>query len=104
MRVRLRSPERQQGSSAVGYIRIPTEQLDGGLPYPAAPEPPRNALLRSLPADEFARLFPVLDRVPLVPRRVLLHAGISIVHLCFIADALDSCWPRSTTATPPRWG
>ncbi|MGK2922775.1 MAG: Crp/Fnr family transcriptional regulator [Methyloceanibacter sp.] len=74
----------------MGFIRIPAEQLDGGLPFPAEAALPRNALLRSLPADEFARLSPLLERVPLVPRRVLQHAGLPIEHLFFIEEGLVS--------------
>ena len=74
----------------MGLIRIPTEQLNNILPFPAEAEPPRNALLRSLPADELARLFPLLERVPLVPRRVLQHAGLPIEHLFFIEEGLVS--------------
>jgi len=74
----------------VGFVRIPTQQLDAGLPFPGEIEPPRNALLRSLPADELARFMPLLERVPLVPRRVLQHAGLPIEHLFFIEDGLVS--------------
>jgi len=52
--------------------------------------PPRNALLQSLPAHELARLMPLLERVPLVRRRVLQHAGLPIEHLFFIEDGLVS--------------
>lgn len=71
-------------------IRIPADQLDNILPFPAEAKPSRNALLRSLPADEFARLSPLLERVPLVPRRVLQHAGLPIEHLFFIEEGLVS--------------
>lgn len=74
----------------MGLIRIPAEQLDNILPFPAEAQPPRNALLRSLPADELARLSPLLERVPLVPRRVLQHAGLPIEHLFFIEEGLVS--------------
>ena len=74
----------------MGLIRIPAAQLDSVLPFPAEADPPRNALLRSLPADEFARLSALLDRVPLVPRRVLQHAGLPIEHLFFIEEGLVS--------------
>jgi CRP-like cAMP-binding protein len=74
----------------VGFVRIPAEQVDGGLPFPGEGTPPRNALLRSLPAEELHRLSPHLQPVPLVPRRVLQHAGLPIEHLFFIEDGLVS--------------
>lgn len=80
----------EEGRKTVGFIRIPTAQLDGGLPFPGEVAPPRNALLRSLPADELTRLAPLLERVPLVPRRVLQHAGLAIEHLFFIEEGLVS--------------
>jgi CRP-like cAMP-binding protein len=51
---------------------------------------PRNALLQALPPHELARLMPLLERVPLVPRRVLQHAGLPIEHLFFIEEGLVS--------------
>ena len=51
---------------------------------------PRNILLRSLHAADFARLRPFLELVPLVPRRILQHAKMPIEHLYFIEDGLVS--------------
>jgi CRP-like cAMP-binding protein len=51
---------------------------------------PCNYLLRSLPRQELERLAPMLHKVPLTPRRVLQHAGVSIEHLYFVEDGLIS--------------
>jgi len=56
--------------------------------------PPKNALLQALPAHELACLMPLLERVPLAPRRVLQHAGLPIEHLFFIEDGLVSVLAR----------
>jgi CRP-like cAMP-binding protein len=66
------------------------EQPEIGLTLRGDYALPRNALLRSLPADELDRLMPFLDHVPLAPRRVLQHAGLPIEHLFFIEDGLVS--------------
>lgn len=67
-----------------------TEQFEPGLVCCGEDVLPRNLLLSSLPAEELERLLPLLDRVPLVPRRVLQHAGLPIEHLFFIEDGLVS--------------
>ena len=51
---------------------------------------PRNFLLRSLSYQDLERLHPLLQRVPLTPRRVLQHAGVPIEHLYFIEEGLVS--------------
>lgn len=51
---------------------------------------PGNALLQSLPVHELAVLMPLLERVPLAPRRVLQHAGLPIEHLFFVESGLVS--------------
>jgi CRP-like cAMP-binding protein len=51
---------------------------------------PRNHLLQSLPYEDLARLYPLLQSVTLTPRRVLQHAGVPIEHLYFIEDGLVS--------------
>lgn len=51
---------------------------------------PRNHLLQSLPRQDLERLYPLLQRVTLTPRRVLQHAGVPIDHVYFIEDGLVS--------------
>jgi CRP-like cAMP-binding protein len=51
---------------------------------------PQNAILRSLPAGEFARLSPLLERVPLKPRRVLHYPHEPIEHVYFVERGLVS--------------
>ena len=70
------------------------EQSDLGPACCAEALRPRNHLLQSLPADELDRLMPLLERVPLVPRRVLQHAGLPIEHLFFIEEGLVSVLAR----------
>lgn len=67
-----------------------TEQFEPDLTCCGENVLPRNLLLGSLPEDELDRLLPFLERVPLVPRRVLQHAGLPIEHLIFIEDGLVS--------------
>lgn len=71
-----------------------TEQTEAGLACCAETSRPRNLLLRSLPEDELQQLDPLLERVPLVPRRVLQHAGLAIEHLYFIEDGLVSVFAK----------
>ncbi len=52
--------------------------------------PPRNLLLQALPGYDYDRLFPLLQRIPLVPRRVLQHARMPVQHLYFIEEGLVS--------------
>lgn len=51
---------------------------------------PRNHLLRSLPRQDFERLSPFLETVPLVPKRVIQHAKFPLEHLYFIEEGLVS--------------
>lgn len=51
---------------------------------------PRNRLLASLPTRQFEKLLPLMQRVTLVPRRVLQHANLPIKHVYFIEDGLVS--------------
>lgn len=51
---------------------------------------PRNLLLRSLSGQDFNRLGPFLELVPLVPRRVLQHAKVPVEYVYFIEDGLVS--------------
>lgn len=50
------------------------------------PRPPQNVLLRSLPVQDFKRISPLLERIPLTPRRVLQHDKTHIEHLYFIEE------------------
>ena len=59
------------------------------------PPHPLNALLRSLPRDDLERLRPFLERVPLVPRRVLQHGGLPTEHIYFIEDGLVSVFANA---------
>ncbi|MFC4173569.1 Crp/Fnr family transcriptional regulator [Microvirga sp. GCM10011540] len=52
--------------------------------------PPRNKLLASLPAEDFRRLSPKLEAVPLKARRILHHAKLPIEHVYFVEDGLVS--------------
>jgi CRP-like cAMP-binding protein len=67
-----------------------TEERETGLAMPAETALPRNLLLRSLPFEELERLSPLLQKVPLAPRRVLQHAGLPIEHVFFIEEGLVS--------------
>jgi len=71
-----------------------TEQRETGLPLSGEAARPRNLLLRSLPPEDLERLAPLLERVPLVPRRVLQHAGLAIEHLYFIEEGLVSVFAK----------
>lgn len=51
---------------------------------------PRNRLLQSLSHRQFERIKPLLQRVPLIPRRVLQHSWVPIEHVYFIEDGLVS--------------
>lgn len=67
-----------------------TEGLETGLSLARDTERPRNLLLQSLPFEEFERLSPLLQKIPLTPRRVLQHAGLAIEHVVFIEEGLVS--------------
>jgi CRP-like cAMP-binding protein len=67
-----------------------TEGRDTGLALARDNERPRNLLLKSLPLEELERLSPLLQKVPLIPRRVLQHAGLPIEHVTFIEEGLVS--------------
>jgi CRP-like cAMP-binding protein len=51
---------------------------------------PRNLLLQALPRRDYELLSRKLERVALMPRRVLQHAHVPIDHLYFIEDGLVS--------------
>jgi CRP-like cAMP-binding protein len=52
--------------------------------------PPRNQLLAALPADEYARIFPSLELVPLTLGDTLCESGIPAHHAYFPIDAIVS--------------
>lgn len=66
------------------------EQSNLGPAFGEALPRPRNFLLQTLSPGELDRLMPLLERVPLVPRRVLQHGGLPIEHLFFIEEGLVS--------------
>lgn len=51
---------------------------------------PQNRLLASLPPQQIEYLRPFMQRVTLVPRRVLQHAKVPIGHVYFIEEGLVS--------------
>ncbi|KAF0101491.1 MAG: Crp/Fnr family transcriptional regulator [bacterium] len=55
-----------------------------------APHAPRNHLLAALPADEYARILPHLERVPLTLGDTLCESGIPSTHAYFPTDAIVS--------------
>jgi CRP-like cAMP-binding protein len=67
-----------------------TGQNASALALSGEAAPPRNLLLRSLPRRDLERLYPLLRRVTLTPRRVLQHAGVPIEHVYFIEEGLVS--------------
>ena len=72
------------GHCIVGSDQTWIDQYEPGLALSGEATLPRNLLLRSLPSQDLERLYPFLHRVPLTPRRVLQHAGVSIEHLYFV--------------------
>jgi CRP-like cAMP-binding protein len=50
---------------------------------PTPPDPRQNHLLAALPRDEYARLFPHLERVPMPLGDVLYEPGIQMRHVYF---------------------
>ena len=66
------------------------EQRETGLARAGGAPLPRNLLLESLPFEELERLAPLLQKVPLTPRRVLQHAGLPIEHVYFLEEGLVS--------------
>jgi CRP-like cAMP-binding protein len=67
-----------------------TERHGSGLTVSGETVRPRNLLLQSLPDHELGLLYPLLERVPLTPKRVLQHAGLPIEHLYFVEEGLVS--------------
>jgi len=54
------------------------------------PALPGNHLLQSLSRQDLERLYPMLQKVSLTPRRILQHAGVPIEHLYFVEEGLVS--------------
>ncbi len=48
----------------------------------------QNVLLQSLPIQDLKPIIPLLERIPLTPRRVLQHDKTHIEHLYFIEDGV----------------
>lgn len=67
-----------------------TESCDLNAPRAAGTLPTRNHLLLALPRHELERLYPLLEKVTLTPRRVLQHAGVPIEHVYFVEEGLVS--------------
>ena len=57
---------------------------------PARPPPPGNRLLAALPAREFKRLQPHLERVALEFKQILFEVDVPIQHVFFPEDAVIS--------------
>jgi CRP-like cAMP-binding protein len=57
---------------------------------PTPPDPRQNHLLAALPADEHARLFPHLERVPMPLGDVLYESGIQMRHVYFPTTSIVS--------------
>ncbi len=74
-------------ASAESHWRITTEGLRTVRSDFVSPQ---NQLLRAMPQTEFARLAPYLERVTLVPKRVLQHAKVPVEHLYFVEEGLVS--------------
>jgi CRP-like cAMP-binding protein len=67
-----------------------TESRETGLALAGERSLPRNLLLRSLPSEELEQLSSFLHEVPLIPRRILQHAGLPIEQVTFIEEGLVS--------------
>lgn len=57
---------------------------------PIPPDPRQNHLLAALPGDEYARLFPHLERVPMPLGEVLYEPGIRMRHVYFPTTSIVS--------------
>ena len=55
-----------------------------------SPNPRQNHLLAALPAEEYARLFPHLERVPMPLGEVLYEPGIQMRHVYFPTTSIVS--------------
>ena len=60
------------------------------MPNKSRPPPIRNRLLAALPAEEYGRLLPHLEAVPLPFMKVLYEGGETIRHVYFPDDGLIS--------------
>lgn len=57
---------------------------------PGSHDPRQNRLLAALPADEYARLVPRLELIPLALGDVLYESGIQMHHVYFPTDSIVS--------------
>ena len=57
---------------------------------PAPPDPRQNHLLAALPADEYARLLPSLELVPMSLGEALYESGIQMRHVYFPTTSIVS--------------
>ncbi len=57
---------------------------------PTPPDPRQNHLLAALPGDEYARLFPHLERVPMPLGEVLYESGAQMRHVYFATTSIVS--------------
>ena len=56
----------------------------------AAHDPRQNHLLAALPADEYARLLPSLESVPMPLAEALYESGIEMRHVYFPTTSIVS--------------
>lgn len=59
-------------------------------PVPATHEPRQNHLLAALPVDEYARLVPNLDLVPMPLAEAVYESGVQMRHVYFPTTSIIS--------------
>jgi CRP-like cAMP-binding protein len=77
-------------------IPMPSFAPDRAVPLGGEPGLPKNVLLRSLPAQDLKRVLPLLEWIPLTPRRVLQHDKTHVEHLYFIEEGVVSVLAGAT--------
>jgi CRP-like cAMP-binding protein len=60
------------------------------MPKSLSPAPPANRLLAALPANEYQRLLPELETVPLAFAQIIYSPGDTIRHIYFPSDSIVS--------------
>lgn len=60
------------------------------MPTPLPHDPRQNHLLAALPDDEYARLLPLMELVPMPLGEVLYESGVQMRHVYFPTDAIIS--------------